>query len=129
VGLVAQRGGDRADKRTQGSILTTAKYNNAMTVKTEQFKQLVKDNFKIIVTIVAFLVTMYVQHITNTNRINQLEDHCKTLEVRIADQYDRIDAIKLDKAVFEATMTQFTSIQSDLREMRADIKELLKTQR
>ena len=39
---------------------------------------------------------------------------------------DRINAIKLDKAVFEATMTQFTSIQYDLREMRADIKELLK---
>ena len=30
------------------------------------------------------------------------------------------------RAVFEATMTQFTSIQYDLREMRADIKELLK---
>ena len=43
------------------------------------------------------------------------------------DQYDRIDAIKLDKAVFEATMTQFSTIQADIREMREDIKELLKT--
>jgi hypothetical protein len=43
--------------------------------------------------------------------------------------YKRIDAIKLDKAVFEANMTQFTSIQTDLREMRSDIKELLKDKR
>ncbi len=100
-----------------------------MTTKSEKLKQFVKDNFKIIVTIVAFLVTMYVQHVINTTRIDRLEQHCSTLEVRIADQYDRIDAIKLDKAVFEATMTQFSSIQSDLREMRADIKELLKNQR
>ncbi len=100
-----------------------------MTQTTEKIKMFVKDNFKIIVTIFAFLVTLYVQHLTNTTRINRLEEQCAKLEVRIADQYDRIDAIKLDKAVFEATMTQFSSIQSDLREMRADIKELLKTQR
>jgi type I restriction-modification system DNA methylase subunit len=100
-----------------------------MTPTSEKIKQFVKDNFKIIVTIVAFLVTMYVQHLTNTSRINKLEEQCVALEVQIANQYDRIDAIKLDKAVFEATITQFTSIQADLREMRADIKELLKTQR
>jgi hypothetical protein len=35
----------------------------------------------------------------------------------------------LDKAVFEANMAQFASIQTDLREMRADIKELLKDKR
>ncbi|MDR2883401.1 MAG: hypothetical protein LBU98_06470 [Alistipes sp.] len=96
---------------------------------TEKLKSFVRDNFRIIVTIVAFLVTFYVQHVTNTARIAKLEEQCVTLEVRLADQYDRIDAIKLDKAVFEATMTQFTSIQSDLREMRNDIKELLKNQR
>ena len=61
-----------------------------------------------------------------TARIAELQGKCVDLETKIADQYDRINAIKLDKAVFEATMTQFTSIQYDLREMRADIKELLK---
>ena len=45
------------------------------------------------------------------------------------DQYERIDASKPDKAVFEATMTQFTSLQTDIREMREDIKELLKHNR
>ena len=92
-------------------------------------KEFVQQNFKIIVTIGAFLITMYVQHVNNTNQISQLQEKCNALEVKIADQYDRIDAIKLDKAVFEATMTQFVSIQTDLREMRSDIKELLKTKR
>lgn len=100
-----------------------------MTMTTEKFKKFMQDNFKIIVTIVAFLVTMYVQHITNTSRIDRLEEQCVTLEVKLQDQYERIDAIKLDTKVFEATMTQFTSIQTDLREMRSDIKELLKNRR
>ena len=74
----------------------------------------------------SFIVTMYVQHITNTAKIDELTNRCITLEIKIEDQYEKIDAIKLDKAVFEATMTQFTSMRSDIREMRADIRELLK---
>ncbi len=96
---------------------------------TDKIKNFVKDNFKTLVTIAAFLVTMYVQHLTNTTRINRLEEQCVKLELALKDQYDRIDAIKLDKAVYEAGLTQFTSIQTDLREMRSDIKELLKNRR
>lgn len=99
-----------------------------MTITQDKIRKFVQENFKIIVTIFAFMVTMYAQHVTNTGKIEALERHCDNLEAKIADQYDRIDAIKLDKTVFEATMTQFSSIQSDLREMRADIKELLKNQ-
>ena len=40
-------------------------------------------------------------------------------------EYERIDAIKLDKAVFEATITQFASIQNDLHEIREDLRALL----
>ncbi len=93
---------------------------------TDKIKTFVKDNFKIIVTIAAFLVTMYVQHLTNTTRISRLEEQSAALELALKDQYDRIDAIKLDKAVYEAGLAQFASIQTDLREMRYDIKELLK---
>ena len=46
----------------------------------------------------------------------------------IKNQYDRIDAMKLDKSVFEATMMQLNSVQNDLHEIRADIRELLKCQ-
>ena len=54
---------------------------------------------------------------------------CDNLELRIKNQYEKIDAIKLDKAVFEATMTQLALMQSDLREMRGDIRELLMMQK
>jgi hypothetical protein len=69
---------------------------------------------------------MYIQHLTNIAKINELTSRCSTLEIKIEDQYEKIDAIKLDKAVFEATMTQFTSMRSDIKEIRADIRELLK---
>jgi hypothetical protein len=72
---------------------------------------------------------MYVQHVNNTTRIVELTNRCVTLELKIEDQYDRIDAIKLDKVVYETTMQQFTTMQTDLREMRSDIKELLKNKR
>ena len=90
------------------------------------FKDFFAGNYRSLFVICSFVITIYVQHITNTTRIKELTERCATLEVKIEDQYDKINAIKLDKAVFEATMTQFVSIQTDLREMRGDIKELLK---
>ncbi|WP_417186935.1 hypothetical protein [Bacteroides sp.] len=92
-----------------------------------QLREFVLNNFKTLTIVLSFAVTMYVQHVTNIQRINELTLRCSSLELKIEDQYDKIDAIKLDKAVFEATMTQFTSMRSDLREMRTDIKELLKS--
>lgn len=91
-----------------------------------QVREFVHNNYKVLAMVISFIVTMYVQHVNNTTHILELKERCATLEIKIQDQYDRIDAIKLDKAVFEATMAQFSSIQTDLREMRADIKELLK---
>ena len=90
------------------------------------FKDFISNNLRVLIVIVSFAITIYIQHVNNTSQIAALSDKCIALEAKIADQYERIDAIKLDKAVFEATMTQFVSIQTDLREMRADIKELLK---
>ncbi len=94
-----------------------------------QFKEFVLTNFKTLALVVSFVVTMYVQHVSNTSHIEELQYKCTSLEERIEDQYKKIDAIKLDKAVFEANMAQFSSIQTDLREMRNDIKELLKNKR
>lgn len=91
-----------------------------------QLKEFVLNNFKALAIMLSFILTMYVQHLANTQRINELTIKCSSLEIKIEDQYEKIDAIKLDKAVFEATMTQFTSMRSDLKEMRTDIKELLK---
>lgn len=94
-----------------------------------QLREFVLNNFKTLAIVLSFAVTMYVQHVTNIQRINELTLRCSSLELKIEDQYEKIDAIKLDKAVFEATMTQFTSMRSDLREMCTDIKELLKSMR
>lgn len=91
-----------------------------------QVKEFIENNFRSLIIITSFVVTMYVQHVNNTSRIVELSNRCITLEVKIEDQYDKIDAIKLDKVVYETTMQQFTSMQTDLREMRSDIKELLK---
>lgn len=92
-------------------------------------KEFLSNNFRTLVVIASFAITIYVQHVTNISRITELTAKCISLEIRIEDQYKKIDAIKLDKAVFEANMTQFVSIQTDLREMRSDIKELLKGMR
>ena len=92
-----------------------------------QLREFVLNNFKTLTIVLSFAVTMYVQHVTNIQRINELTIRCSAPELKIEDQYEKIDAIKLDKAVFEATMTQFTFMRSDLKEMRTDIKELLKS--
>lgn len=83
--------------------------------------------FKIIVVVLSFSLTLYIQHVNNTAQIAELETNIG-LEVEIKNQYDRINAMKLDKSVFEATMMQLNTVQNDLHEIRADIRELLKCQ-
>lgn len=92
-----------------------------------QIKEFVNEHFKAVMIVLSFLLTMYIQHLNNTNRINELSNKYSTLELKLEDQYKKIDAIKLDKTVFEATMAQFVSMRDDLKEMRADVKELLKS--
>lgn len=92
----------------------------------EQLKEFVLKNFKVITVVLTFMLTMYIQHLNNIREIEELNSKCKVLEEKIAGQYERIDAIKLDKAVFEATMTQFIVVQNDLHEIREDIRALLK---
>ncbi|MFR9542950.1 MAG: hypothetical protein SNH27_14100 [Rikenellaceae bacterium] len=92
-----------------------------------QVKDFLQNNTRVVLIVVSFVVTIYVQHVNNTARIEELSQRCISLDHKLEAQYEKIDAIKLDKAVFEATMTQFVSIQSELREMRSDIKELLKS--
>lgn len=92
-------------------------------------KTILTENLRTIFVVISFAVTVYVQHVVNTRHIEEMSMHIAVLENKVQDQYDRIDAIKLDKKVFEATMLQFSSLQTDIREMRGDIKELLKNSR
>ena len=92
-------------------------------------KTILTENLRTILVALSFAVTLYVQHVVNTQHIEEMNTHIAVLENKVQDQYDRIDAIQLDKKVFEATMLQFSSLQTDIREMRGDIKELLKNSR
>ena len=78
----------------------------------EQFKEFVVKYFKIIVVVLSFSLTLYIQHVNNTAQIAELETKCIGLEVEIKNQYDRINAMKLDKSVFEATMMQLNTVQN-----------------
>jgi hypothetical protein len=60
------------------------------------------------------------------NKLQELDHRYKTLEIKVDDQYKKIDAIKLDKSVFEATMIQVTAIRDDIKEIRSDIKYILR---
>ena len=91
----------------------------------EQFKEFVLKHFKVITVVLTFVLTMYIQHLNNTRQIEELLNKCEVLDTKIKDQYERIGAIKLDKAVFDATITQFASIQNDLHEIREDLRALL----
>lgn len=84
------------------------------------------DNAKMITGIFIFLVGLYVQHEMNTQRIDELEVQYKQIDSRMEQQYQKIDAIKLDKSVFEATVKQFSTMSDDIREIRNDLKEVLK---
>lgn len=84
------------------------------------------ENFKLIVTTFVFIIGFYVQHEINTQRIDALEAQCRSLDTKLDHQYQKIDAIKLDKSVFEATIKQFSTMSDDIREIRNDLKEVLK---
>ena len=73
----------------------------------EQLKEFVVKYFKIIVVVLSFSLTLYIQHVNNTAQIAELETKCIGLEV---------------------TMMQLNTVQNDLHEIRADIRELLKCQ-
>ena len=89
-------------------------------------KNLIMNNLRLVITIICFLITLYIQHIENMNKLQELDHRYKTLEIKVDDQYKQIDAIKLDKSVFEATMIQVTAIRDDIKEIRSDIKSILR---
>ena len=64
----------------------------------EQLKEFVLKHFKVITVVLTFVLTMYIQHLNNTRQIEELLNKCEVLDTKIKDQYERIDAIKLDKA-------------------------------
>lgn len=103
--------------------------NNVTRNRHTTMKNFLLNNLRIVVMVICFFVTLYVQHTENMNKLKELDHKYNLLEVKVDDQYKKIDDIKLDKSVFEATMTQVTAIRDDIKEIRSDIKSILKEKR
>lgn len=88
--------------------------------------EFIDNNFKYIVVVVSFLFTFYVQSVTNTNNIQELKSSYAALELRIAEQDAQINSLKIDRAIYQATVDQVALIREDIKEVRQDVKELLK---
>lgn len=83
------------------------------------------NNIKTITACICFAVTLYVQHQQNMAKINRLEDQLAITNAKLEAQYVKLDDMKLDKAVFEATMKQFTEMSVDIREIRDRMEDIL----
>ncbi len=82
-------------------------------------------NIKTIVTCVAFIGGMYLQHQANSMKIEQLEQQIVQANIRLDQQYAKLDNVKLDKAVFEATIRQFSEMSTDIRQIRERLESMM----
>lgn len=83
------------------------------------------NNIKTIVTCIAFVGGMYLQHQANTMKIEQLEQQIAQANIRLDQQYAKLDNVKLDKAVFEATIRQFSEMSTDIRQIRERLESMM----
>lgn len=86
------------------------------------FGEFLINNSKTIVTCVAFVVGLYIQHQANNMKIEQLQSQLVNVNARLEQQYAKLDNVKLDKAVFEATMRQFSEMSTDIRSIREQLE-------
>ena len=93
-----------------------------MADKTANF---ITQNMKLIVTVVTFLIGLYIQHRSNIIKIEQLQREILRIDGRIDSQYSRLDEIKLDKSVFEATIRQVSQMSGDIRDIRLTLEDMM----
>lgn len=97
-----------------------------MTEKTNSvIGEFLVNNMKTIVACVAFVGGLYIQHQANTMKIEQLELEITKANQRLDQQYTKLDNVKLDKAVFEATMRQFSEMSTDIRQIRERLENIM----
>lgn len=82
-------------------------------------------NAKTIVTFIVFICGLYVQYQMSMAKVNQLDMEVQQMKAQITEQYVKLDNMKLDKAVFEATMKQFTDMSTDIRQIRDRLEDML----
>lgn len=61
-------------------------------------------------------------------KIERMERDLVQMKAQLDVQYAKLDNMKLDKAVFEATMKQFTDMSIDIRQIRDRLDNVLEGQ-
>lgn len=82
-------------------------------------------NFKSIMALIIFVCGLYIQYQASMIKIEQLEREVATVKTQVDAQYIKLDNMKLDKAVFEATMRQFADMSTDIRQIRDRLEDVL----
>ena len=82
-------------------------------------------NIKTISTCIIFVCGIYLQYQASMMKIEQMEREVLQLKPQLDAQYVKLDNMKLDKAVFEATMKQFTDMSADLRQIRDRLEDMM----
>lgn len=85
----------------------------------------VSRNLKTIGTCVIFICGIYLQHQMSMIKIERMEKDLIQMKAQLDVQYAKLDNMKLDKAVFEATMKQFTDMSIDIRQIRDRLENVL----
>lgn len=83
------------------------------------------NNAKTIFTFIVFICGLYIQYQASMMRIDQMEKEIAQIKVQVEDQYVKLDNMKLDKAVFEATMKSFADMSTDIRQIRDRLEDML----
>lgn len=82
-------------------------------------------NLRTIMTCIVFVCGIYIQYQASMMKIERLEAEVADVKSQLDAQYIKLDNIKLDKAVFEATMKQFTDMSTDIRHIRERMEDML----
>lgn len=83
------------------------------------------NNAKTIFTFIIFVCGLYIQYQASMMRIDQMEKEIVQIKSQVDDQYVKLDNMKLDKAVFEATMKSFADMSTDIRQIRDRLEDIL----
>lgn len=83
------------------------------------------NNAKTIFTFIVFVCGLYIQYQASMMRIDQMEKEIVQIKAQVNDQYVKLDNMKLDKAVFEATMKSFADMSTDIRQIRDRLEDML----
>lgn len=83
------------------------------------------NNAKTIFTCIVFICGLYIQYQASMMRIDHMEQEIIQIKAQVNEQYVKLDNMKLDKAVFEATMKSFADMSTDIRQIRDRLEDIL----